>query len=133
VLAVCFDPSTPTQPRPADTDLHSAECGRWSTGVARRLDRRCSPSENSPPPGAGRYYVDQVARGAEDYYAGEGEFPGYWTGRGVGALGLNGAVRDVQIVRLLEGRDPASGLLLRRSLASGAVAGFDLTSVPRSP
>jgi conjugative relaxase-like TrwC/TraI family protein len=78
-------------------------------------------------PGAGRYYVDQVARGAEDYYAGEGESPGYWTGRGAGALGLSGEVRDVQIVRLLEGRDPASGLLLRRPLASGAVAGFDLT------
>jgi len=24
-------------------------------------------------PGAGRYYVDQVAQGREDYYAGEGE------------------------------------------------------------
>ena len=78
-------------------------------------------------PGAGRYYVDQVAQGAEDYYAGEGESPGYWTGRAAGALGLDGVVSDAQIVRLLEGRDPASGLLLRRPLASGAVAGFDLT------
>ena len=24
-------------------------------------------------PGAGRYYIDQVAQGREDYYAGEGE------------------------------------------------------------
>ena len=33
-------------------------------------------------PAAGRYYVDQVAQGREDYYAGEGEAPGAWLGSG---------------------------------------------------
>ena len=78
-------------------------------------------------PGAGRYYVDQVARGAEDYYAGEGEAPGQWNGRGADTLGLTGHVQEIQIVRLLEGRDPATGELLRRPATSKAVAGFDLT------
>jgi conjugative relaxase-like TrwC/TraI family protein len=78
-------------------------------------------------PGAGRYYVDQVACGAEDYYAGEGEAPGQWTGHGAEALGLTGHVQEVQIVRLLEGRDPATGELLRQPVSSKAVAGFDLT------
>ena len=36
-------------------------------------------------PGAGRYYVDQVAQGREDYYAGEGEAPGAWMGGGAAA------------------------------------------------
>ena len=78
-------------------------------------------------PGAGRYYVDQVARGAEDYYAGEGEAPGQWNGRGADALGLEGHVQEAQIFRLLEGWDPATGELLRRPVTSKAIAGFDLT------
>ena len=32
-------------------------------------------------PGVGRYYVDQVAQGREDYYAGEGEAAGVGWGR----------------------------------------------------
>ena len=32
-------------------------------------------------PGAGRYYIDQVAQGREDYYAGEGEAAGVWLER----------------------------------------------------
>ncbi len=78
-------------------------------------------------PGAGRYYVDQVARGAEDYYAGEGEAPGHWNGHGAEALGLNGHVQEVQIVRLLDGQDPATGEQLRQPVTSKTVAGFDLT------
>jgi hypothetical protein len=38
-------------------------------------------------PGAGRYYVDRVAEGREDYYSGEGEAPGVWQGGGAAALG----------------------------------------------
>jgi Ti-type conjugative transfer relaxase TraA len=78
-------------------------------------------------PGAGRYYVDQVAHGREDYYAGEGEAAGVWMGTGSARLGLSGAVREDGLVRLLEGRDPVSGLLLRPVRSSDAVAGFDLT------
>jgi conjugative relaxase-like TrwC/TraI family protein len=76
---------------------------------------------------AGRYYIDQVAHGREDYYAGEGEAPGAWIGSGATALGLNGSVSEHGIVRLLSAEDPATGEQLRRPLASGAVAGFDLT------
>lgn len=78
-------------------------------------------------PGAGQYYVEQVAHGREDYYAGEGEAPGRWVGRGAELLGLGGRVTEGSISWLLDGRDPGSGALLRRPLASGAVAGFDLT------
>jgi Ti-type conjugative transfer relaxase TraA len=78
-------------------------------------------------PTAGRYYVDQVAQGREDYYAGEGEAPGEWRGSGAASLGLDGLVSDRGVVRLLNAEDPATGELLRRPLASGAVAGFDLT------
>ncbi len=78
-------------------------------------------------PGAGRYYVDRVAHGREDYYAGEGEAPGTWMGGGAAMLGLAGEVSEQGIVRLLEARDPATGELLREPVSSGAVAGFDLT------
>jgi conjugative relaxase-like TrwC/TraI family protein len=78
-------------------------------------------------PTAGRYYVDQVAQGREDYYAGEGEAPGEWIGSGAASLGLEGAVSDQGVARLLNGESPATGELLRRSLAPGAVAGLDLT------
>ncbi len=78
-------------------------------------------------PGAGRYYVDQVAQGREDYYAGEGEAPGEWLGCSAESLGLSGEVDAEGIVRLLDGRDPATGDRLRELSASDAVAGFDLT------
>src|SRR3954453_12687811 len=78
-------------------------------------------------PTAGRYYVEQVAQGREDYYAGEGEAPGNWAGSGAASLALRGEVTEGGISLLLDGRDPGSGARLRRPLASGAVAGFDLT------
>jgi hypothetical protein len=73
-------------------------------------------------PDAGRYYVDQVARGAEDYYAAGGEAPGYWLGAGAAELGLCGEVPEAGIVRLLEAADPASGEPLRRPVPAGSVA-----------
>ena len=78
-------------------------------------------------PGAGRYYIDQVAQGREDYYAGEGEAAGVWMGTGAARLGLSGEVAEEELARLLEGRDPSSGLLLRPLRSSSPVAGFDLT------
>lgn len=78
-------------------------------------------------PTAGRYYVRQVAQGREDYYAGEGEAPGAWVGSGAKSLALSGEVTEGGIGRLLDARDPCGGEPLRRPLASGAVAGFDLT------
>src|SRR4051812_38452920 len=78
-------------------------------------------------PSAGRYYVERVAQGREDYYAGEGEAAGEWAGGGAAAPALRGEVTEGGLAQLLEGRDPASGDQLRRPIASGAVAGFDLT------
>ena len=78
-------------------------------------------------PGAGRYYIDQVAQGREDYYAGEGEAAGVWLGTGAAWRGLTGEVGEEGLARLLEGRDPTSGLVLRSSRSPSAVAGFDLT------
>ena len=73
-------------------------------------------------PGAGRYYVDRVAQGREDYYSGEGEAPGYWMGGGAALLGLSGEVSAEGVVRLLEGRDPATGEWLGRAFGEDAVA-----------
>jgi Ti-type conjugative transfer relaxase TraA len=78
-------------------------------------------------PGAGRYYVDRVAQGREDYYSGEGEAPGVWHGGAAAALGLSGEVSEEGIVGLLQGRDPRSGELLGRAFTEDSVAGFDLT------
>jgi conjugative relaxase-like TrwC/TraI family protein len=78
-------------------------------------------------PGAGRYYVDRVAQGREDYYSGEGEAPGYWMGGGGALLALSGEVSAEGVVRLLEGREPATGELLGRAFTECSVAGFDLT------
>jgi conjugative relaxase-like TrwC/TraI family protein len=77
-------------------------------------------------PGAGRYYVDRVAQGREDSYSGEGEARRV-DGRRTALLGLSGEVSAQGIVRLLEGRDPATGDLLERTFKDGSVAGFDLT------
>ena len=44
-------------------------------------------------PGQEGYYERSVAAGIDDYYAGRGESPGVWTGRGALALGLEGASR----------------------------------------
>jgi conjugative relaxase-like TrwC/TraI family protein len=82
---------------------------------------------------AGRYYEEAVARGREDYYAGEGEAPGYWVGAGAASIGLQGTVEDGQVGHLLAGEDPGTGALLGRKITEGGVAGFDLTfKAPKS-
>jgi hypothetical protein len=80
--------------------------------------------------GQERYYLDKVAAGAEDYYAGEGEAEGYWLGEGAEILGLDGKVEPEQLGSLLAGDNPASGEPLGLKSASGRepVPGFDLTS-----
>ena len=77
--------------------------------------------------GPERYYLEQVAQGRDDYYAGEGEEPGQWAGAETGGLGLVGLVDDEGFTRLLQSRDPSSGGELRRPMREGAVAGYDLT------
>src|ERR671930_1350264 len=107
-------------------------------------------------PGQECYYERSVAAGIDDYYAGRGESPGIWTGRGSAALSLEGVVEDGQLGALIRGENPLSGEKLRRrhprartitvekiDPSSGErrveektlrpVAGFDLVfSVPKS-
>ncbi len=89
--------------------------------------------------GAGQeaYYLDKVAQGAEDYYTGEGEAEGRWTGDAAAKLGSEGKVGGDQLTAMLTGRDPVEGepLLGMSGVPSGrgAVPGFDLTfSAPKS-
>jgi conjugative relaxase-like TrwC/TraI family protein len=59
------------------------------------------------------YYEQEVAGGLDDYYAGRGESPGVWAGRGAEELGLAGVVHEGELGTLLRGFDPASGRRLR--------------------
>ena len=71
------------------------------------------------------YYLAAVAHGAEDYYLGAGEMPGYWIGRAAHELGLEGGVSDEAFVALLSGVSPTDGIVLGRS--NRRVPAFDLT------
>ncbi|MEO5575117.1 MAG: MobF family relaxase [Gaiellaceae bacterium] len=106
-------------------------------------------------PGQESYYERSVSAGMDDYYAGRGESPGVWVGRGAAELDLDGIVEEGQLGRLIGGRDPLTSAVLRshppkrritverievetgrrwleqKTLAP--VAGFDLVfSVPKS-
>ena len=64
--------------------------------------------------GQHRYYEQQVARGADDYYTGRGEVPGEWLGAGAQALGLAGRVSGAEFNALVAGMDPRDpGVRLR--------------------
>lgn len=71
------------------------------------------------------YYLDAVASGAEDYYTGAGEAPGYWTGQAAAGLGLAGRVAPDELTGVLAGLHPQTGERLGRS-ARRRVPGFDL-------
>src|SRR5205809_6540787 len=106
-------------------------------------------------PGQERYYERSVAAGLDDYYAGRGESPGVWTGRGARELELEGLVHEGELGRLIRGDHPQTGKELRRHYKArritveridpfteerrietrklAPVAGFDLVfSVPKS-
>ena len=77
-------------------------------------------------PGRADYYLDTVARGAEEYYIGSGEAPGRWLGRGAERLGLTGDVAGYQLRRVLNGAGP-DGRPLLSSKGPKHMAGFDCT------
>lgn len=52
------------------------------------------------------YYLSQVASGVEDYYTGQGEATGYWTGSAASGLELEGEVRGDDLRAILAGLDP---------------------------
>ena len=60
-------------------------------------------------PGAGEYYIGEVASSAEDYYTGRGESAGRWVGSLALELGLDGEVEPEHFRAVLAGRDPFSG------------------------
>ena len=84
--------------------------------------------------GQHRYYEQQVAQGADDYYSGRGEVPGEWHGAGARALGLSGSVSGGQFNALVAGMDPRDQTVrLRWSARDPEVAALDLTfSAPKS-
>jgi len=78
-------------------------------------------------PGQQQYYLDTVARGAEEYYTGAKEAPGQWVGRSAERLGLRGEVDPDVLHRILEGADPTTGQPLTRTQGAPSVPGFDAT------
>ncbi len=82
------------------------------------------------------YYLEKVAEGAEDYYAGEGEVAGQWTGDASHELALSGEIGPDQLTAMLTGRNPVDGSPLLGNSGvpgKGSVPGFDLTfSAPKS-
>lgn len=64
-------------------------------------------------PGQEGYYERSVAAGLDDYYAGRGESPGVWAGRGAERLGLEGVVQDGELGRLIRGTHPRTEETLR--------------------
>jgi len=84
--------------------------------------------------GQHRYYEQQVARGADDYYSGRGEVAGEWVGAGADALGLDGQVSADQFNALIAGMDPREpGRSLRSAPRPPQIAALDLTfSAPKS-
>src|SRR3954454_17465571 len=64
-------------------------------------------------PGQEGYYGRSVAAGLDDYYAGRGESPGIWIGRGAQTLGLEGVVHEGELGRLIRGLHPHTEKQLR--------------------
>src|SRR5215203_5091377 len=99
-------PIRPTRFAAAHTFERSARSDGPNDRLGGLRGRMMSIGKLAGGPGAGRYYIDQVAQGREDYYAGEGEAAGVWMGTGAARLGLGGEVGEVGLARLLERRDP---------------------------
>ena len=78
-------------------------------------------------PGQQAYYVDSVARGAEEYYTGAKEAPGQWIGAAAARLGLSGEVDPEHLARLLTNEHPTEGWRLTASRSVPVVAGYDVT------
>jgi conjugative relaxase-like TrwC/TraI family protein len=84
-------------------------------------------------PGQQQYYLDTVARGAEEYYTGAREAPGEWIGTAARRLALEGEVDAETLHHVLLGRDPRTGESLTRGQGAPKVPGFDVTfSAPKS-
>jgi conjugative relaxase-like TrwC/TraI family protein len=78
-------------------------------------------------PGQQQYYLDTVARGAEEYYTGGKEAQGRWLGAGAAGLGLEGEVTADALHRVLSHADPFTGESLTSGRSVPKVAGIDAT------
>lgn len=78
-------------------------------------------------PGQQQYYVDTVARGAEEYYTGAKEAPGQWIGAASSRLGLEGEVDAEALAHVLGHVDPTGTYRLTAAHSVPTVAGFDVT------
>jgi len=78
-------------------------------------------------PGQQQYYVDTVARGAEEYYTGDKEAPGQWIGAAAPRLGLDGEVDAEALAHLLAHVDPTGAYRLTAARSVPTIAGFDVT------
>lgn len=74
-------------------------------------------------PGAGEYYIGEVASSAEDYYTGRGESAGRWVGSLAAEIGLSGEVAAEDFRSVLAGRDPHTGEQLVHRKSSTGTAG----------
>jgi len=73
------------------------------------------------------YYVDAVARGAEEYYTAGKEAPGQWTGAASHRLGLEGEVDPEALAHLLAHVDPSGKYRLTGAHSVPTVAAYDVT------
>src|SRR6266508_3563594 len=80
-------------------------------------------------PGQERYYERSVAAGLDDYYAGRGESPGVWIGRGAATLGLEGG--DGATRR--SGRSPSSGSTRRPTSVASSTRSCRRSPATTSP
>ena len=75
------------------------------------------------------YYLQKLGEISprEDYYLRGGLATGVWRGSGAAELGLEGTVSAEGLVRLFDGRHPATGEQLGRRLRRDGVAAWDVT------
>jgi conjugative relaxase-like TrwC/TraI family protein len=55
------------------------------------------------------YWLDQIARNREEYFAGRGESPGRFMGSAAATTGLDGTASPEQVRAMFQGLDPATG------------------------
>ena len=91
---------------------------------APRTPSRSVLSIGKLSPGAGEYYVGEIATSVEDYYTGRGEAQGRWVGSLRDVLGVDGPVDSDHFRRVLRGDHPFTGehLVSSRGLAGRAAA-----------
>ena len=67
--------------------------------------------------GRAAYHERSLEHGLDDYYSEWGERAGHWWGGGADLLGLEGVADPGSIHALVDGRDPRSGVALRREIS----------------